>query len=167
MSIEKIRTLTMNSHFFSLLLTGFLSGYNKPCEIKIVFMALPILLHSDSRKKLLSANKNSRVETLFNKTENLVNDNKVSGRVNLAGYYRRYEGLIPYTKKAIIILYSKNKIMFNKNNIHLIKSIKHTDFEGALRDWIRASFYLGIILSKTNEDYLHYFLGVEKHEKLF
>ena len=50
----------MNSHFYSLLMQGFLSGYKKPCEIKLPFMAIPILLYAESREHLVKANKKSR-----------------------------------------------------------------------------------------------------------
>ena len=43
----------------------FLSGYEKPCEIKLPFMAIPVLLYAESREKLANANKRSRIDTLF------------------------------------------------------------------------------------------------------
>lgn len=55
----------MNPHFYSLLMQSFLSGYEKPCEIKLPFMAIPILLYAESREKLVNANKKSRIDTLF------------------------------------------------------------------------------------------------------
>ena len=42
MSINNIKKLSMNPHFYSLLMQSFLSGYEKPCEIKLPFMAIPI-----------------------------------------------------------------------------------------------------------------------------
>ena len=60
MSINNIKKLSMNSHFYSLLMQGFLSGYKKPCEIKLPFMAIPILLYAESREHLVKANKKSR-----------------------------------------------------------------------------------------------------------
>lgn len=47
----------MNPHFYSLLMQSFLSGYEKPCEIKLPFMAIPILLYAESREKLVNANR--------------------------------------------------------------------------------------------------------------
>lgn len=38
------------SSFYALLMQGFLSGYEKPCEIKLPFMAIPILLYAESRE---------------------------------------------------------------------------------------------------------------------
>ena len=55
----------MNPHFYSLLMQSFLSGYEKPCEIKLPFMAIPILLYAESREKLVNANRRSRIDTLF------------------------------------------------------------------------------------------------------
>ena len=65
MSINNIKKLSMNPHFYSLLMQSFLSGYEKPCEIKLPFMAIPILLYAESREKLVNANRRSRIDTLF------------------------------------------------------------------------------------------------------
>ena len=67
MSIENIKRLSMNTHFYSLLIQSFLTGYEKTCELKLVFMALPILIHKESREKLCNANINSRrnISTMF------------------------------------------------------------------------------------------------------
>lgn len=162
MSIEHIQTLSMNSHFYGLLLQGFLSGYNKPCEVRLVFMALPILLYSESRKKLASANNRSKMETLFNTSDDLENNTKISGKVKLSGYLKRYEELKSYSKKALIILYSDKRVVFNENRIVLIEPIKYLDFENTVREWIKAAHYLGVVFAKSNEDHLNYFLGVDR-----
>lgn len=162
MSIENIQTLSMNSHFYGLLFQGFLSGYNKPCEIRLAFMALPILLYSESRKKLASAKSTSKMETLFNTPQTLENDVNISGKVKLAGYLKRYEELKLFSKKALIVLYSKKKIFLQENKIILVEPIKYLDFEGTVREWIKAAHYLGVVFAKTNEDHLSYFLGVDR-----
>ena len=160
MSIKNIRALSMNSHFFSVLLQGFLTGFNKPCEIRLIFMALPILLHSESRKKLASAKSTSKMETLFNKPERLENNINISGKVKLAGYVRRYNELKIFSKKELVILYSKKKIVLNEKKIILIEPIKYLDYDGSIREWIKAAHYLGVVFAKSNEDHLNYFLGV-------
>lgn len=162
MSIENIQTLSMNSHFYGLLLQGFLSGYNKPCEVRLAFMELPILLYSESRKKLATAKSTSKMETLFNTPESLENNVKISGKVKLAGYLKRYEELKPFSKKALVILYSEKKIVLNENKIVLIEPIKYLDFDGTVREWIKAAYYLGVVFAKSNEDHLNYFLGVDR-----
>ncbi len=159
MSINNIKKLSMNSHFYSLLIQGFLSGYEKPCEIKLAFMAIPILLYAESREKLVNARSTSRIDTLFQSPQ-IVEENKISGKTRLSGYVDRYNSLKLYCKEAIIILSSENKLVLDKHNLVLIKKIHYKDFEGTINEWIKCAFYLGFVFSKTTEDHLSYFLGV-------
>ena len=115
MSIENIKRLSMNTHFYSLLIQSFLTGYEKPCELKLVFMALPILIHKESREKLCNANIKSRIDTLF-QSEQVVGNSKISGRTRLTGYIDRYNALKPYSKESIIILCSENKVVINNEH---------------------------------------------------
>lgn len=110
MSIENIKRLSMNTHFYSLLIQSFLTGYEKPCELKFIFMALPILIHKESRVKLCNANIKSRIDTLF-QSDQVVGNSKISGRTRLTGYIGRYNSLKPYSKESIIILCSGNLTM--------------------------------------------------------
>ena len=160
MSISNIKRLSMNPHFYSLLMQSFLSGYEKPCEIKLPFMAIPILLYAESREKLVTANKRSRVDTLFQSPQ-IVEESKISGKTRLSGYVDRYNSLKPYCKKALIILSSEDKIVIDKQKIVLTKKVDYKDFEGTIKDFAKCAFYLGVIFSKTTEDHLSYFLGVE------
>ena len=150
----------MNPHFYSLLIQSFLSGYKKPCEIKLPFMAIPILLYDESREKLVNANKRSRIDTLF-QSQQTVNESRISGRTRLSGYIDRYNSLKQYCKEAIIILSSEEKITINNHKIVLIKEIECKNFEGAIKDWIKCAFYLGVVFSKTTGDHLSFFLGVD------
>ena len=142
----------MNPHFYSLLMQSFLSGYEKPCEIKLPFMAIPILLYAESREKLVNANRRSRIDTLFQSPQ-IIDERKISGKTRLSGYIDRYNSLN--------ILSSEGKIAFNNHKIVLIKKIDYKDFEGAIKDWIKCAFYLGVVFSKTTEDHLSFFLGVD------
>lgn len=160
MSITNIKKLSMNTHFYSLLIQGFLSGYDKPSEMKLPFMALPILLYVESREKLVTANKRSRIDTLFQSSQ-IIEESKISGKTRLSGYVDRYNSLKPYCKEALIILSSEDKIVFNNHKIRLIKKIEYKNFEGTIRDWIKCAFYLGVVFSKTTEDHLSYYLGVD------
>ena len=150
----------MNPHFYSLLMQSFLSGYEKPCEIKLPFMAIPILLYAESREKLVTANKRSRVDTLFQSPQ-IVEESKISGKTRLSGYVDRYNSLKPYCKKALIILSSEDKIVIDNQKIILTKKVDYKDFEGTIKDFAKCAFYLGVIFSKTTEDHLSHFLGVE------
>lgn len=160
MSINNIKQLSMNPHFYSLLMQSFLSGYEKPCEIKLPFMAIPILLYAESREKLVKANKISRMDTLFQSPQ-IIGESKISGKTRLSGYVDRYNSLKPYCKEAIIILSSEKKIAINNHKILLIKKINYKAFEESIKNWIRCAFYLGVVFSKTTDDHLSFFLGVD------
>ena len=161
MSIENIKRLSMNTHFYSLLIQSFLTGYEKPCEHKLVFMALPILIHKESREKLCNANIKSRIDTLF-QSEQVVGNSKISGRTRLTGYIDRYNALKPYSKESIIILCSENKLVINnEHKLIVVKKIDYKSFSGIVKNWVKCAYYLGIIFSKTTDDHLSYFLGVE------
>lgn len=161
MSVSKIKKLSMNPHFYALLLQGFLSGYEKPCEIKLLFWALPILLTGDSRKKLEHANKKSKFGTLFQAGSFPIGEEQISGKARLSGYIDKYNSIKPYCKEAIIILSSEGKIILCDYKIMLSKKIDYNSFDGSVKSWLRSAFYLGVIFSKATEDYLSYFLGVE------
>lgn len=161
MSIENIKRLSMNTHFYSLLIQSFLTGYEKPCELKLVFMALPILIHKESREKLCNANIKSRIDTLF-QSEQVVGNSKISGRTRLTGYIDRYNALKPYSKESIIILCSENKVVINnEHKLIVVKKIDYKSFSGIVKNWVKCAYYLGIIFSKTTDDHLSFFLGVE------
>ncbi len=160
MSIANIKKLSMNPHFYSLLMQSFLSGYEKPCELKLPFMAIPIMLYSDSREKLVTANKRSRIDTLFQSNQ-IVEESKISGKTRLSGYFDRYNSLKVYCKEAIIILFSEDKIVINNHKIVLTKKIDYKKFEGIIRDWVKCAYYLGIVFSKTTVDHLSFYLGVD------
>ena len=160
MSINNIKKLSVNPHFYSLLMQNFLSSYDKPCEIRLLFMAIPILLYKESREKLVTANKTSRIETLF-QDQQIVEDNRISGKTRLSGYLDRYRAVKPYCKEAIIILSSENKIAIRNHKIEILKKDKYDKHDGKIKEWTRCAYYLGIVFSKTTEDHLSYYLGVE------
>lgn len=138
-----------------------MTGYEKPCELKLVFMALPILIHKESREKLCNANIKSRIDTLF-QSEQVVGNSKISGRTRLTGYIDRYNALKPYSKESIIILCSENKVVINnEHKLIVVKKIDYKSFSGIVKNWVKCAYYLGIIFSKTTDDHLSYFLGVE------
>lgn len=160
MGINNIRKLSMNPHFYSLLIQSFLSGYDKPCEIRLPFMAIPILLYAESREKLVTANRRSRVDTLF-QAQQVVGESKISGRTRLSGYVNRYDMLKPYCKEALIILSSEDKIVIDNHKIVLTRKIDYKNFEGAIKEWVKCAFYLGVVFAKTTQEHLSFFLGVD------
>lgn len=151
----------MNPHFYSLLIQSFLTGYEKPCEIKLPFMALPILLYAESREKLVNANIRSRIDTLFQSPQ-IIEESKISGKTRLSGYLDRYNSLKPSCKEALIILSSEDKLIISEYKIRLTQKVDYKSFQNTIvRDWLKCAFYLGIVFSKTTEDHLSYYLGVD------
>ena len=98
MSINQIRKLSMNEHYYALLLQCFLSGYGSSCHIKKALMSLPILTYSESRERLKTAKITSRVNTIFSEKQE-VRGNEISGRERLTGFAQRYNIFHPYGKK--------------------------------------------------------------------
>lgn len=160
MSISKIKTLSVNPHFYSLLMQSFLSGYGKPCELRLAFMSIPILLYSDSRDKLKNANKASRIDTLF-KSPQFIREVSISGKTRLSGYLERYDYLKPYCKEAIIILASEKKLAIEGKNLVLLQKLDYKKYKGIVKEWMKCAFYLGVIFSKSTVDHLSYYLGIE------
>ena len=160
MSIDQIRQLNMNDHFFALLLQCFLSGYGRPCHIRTALMSLPILMYSESRKKLVKANVTSRLETIFSSMQEIYGS-QLSGRERFAGFKERYDLLLPYGKRALIILCSEKKTILDRKEIILLKNKDFKLYKGEVREWLRCAYYLGRICSKSSYDHLAYYLGVE------
>ena len=71
MSINQIKKLSMNEHYYALLLQCFLSGYGSSCHIKKALMSLPILTYSESRERLKTAKTTSRVDTIFSEKQEI------------------------------------------------------------------------------------------------
>ena len=159
MSINNIKKLSMNPHFYSLLIQAFLSGYNKTCDLKLVFMVLPFILNAESREKLITANIRSRIDTLF-QSKQCISDVNISGKSVFAGYTERYALLKPYCNEVLIILFSEKKIIINNSKIELIETIDYRNFKGFVGGWMRCAFYLGVIFSKATNDQLSFILGV-------
>ena len=161
MSMNNIKILSMNPHFYALLIQGFLTGYEKPCEIKLPFMAVPILLYAESREKLVNANIRSRIDTLFQSPQ-IIEESKISGKTRLSGYLDRYNSLKPFCKEALIILSSEDKLIISEHKIRLTQKVDYKNIQNTMvRDWVKCAFYLGVVFSKTTEDHLSYYLGVD------
>ncbi len=160
MSIRKIQRLSMNEHYFALIFQCFLTGYGRPCHLKMAFMSLPILMYSESREKLKTANRASRIDTIFSSKQKVLGAD-ISGRERLSGFTQRYEMLLAYCKKAVIILSSEGKATVTGREISLLKTVNYKAYSGEVQEWFRCAFYLGVIFSKTTYEHLAYYLGVE------
>lgn len=160
MSINNIKCLSTNPHFSALLIQGFLSGYGRESDLKVSFLVLPILFYKESREKLKTANKSSRLDTLFGTKQNIDNVH-VSGHTRLAGFFTRYNLLEPQSKSSIIILSSEEKIHLKNGKVNLIAKIDYAKYSGVVREWLRCAYYLGVILSQYRTKQILEFLGAK------
>ena len=160
-SLKNIESLSLNPHFFKHLISCFLSGYGKPCDLRLLFMVLPILLYAPSREKLASANSRSRLDSLFSSKIEIQENVKLSGKTRLAGFLSRYEMLKSATKKTIIILFNQEKISIQGRYITINKMISYDSYDKSVKKWMKASYYLGKVFSKSDINHINYFLGVE------
>lgn len=161
MNIENIKTLSMNPHFFKHLIICFLSGYGKPCDLKLIFMILPILLYSPSREKLTTAKSTSRLESLFKAQVDVDGNIKLSGKTRLSGFLSRYDMLQPATKQALIILHNEELISIEGRYIRANRATSYKDYNKSISSWMKSAYYLGVVFSKSTEDHISFFLGVE------
>ncbi|MEG2013976.1 MAG: three component ABC system middle component, partial [Anaerovoracaceae bacterium] len=155
-----IETLSLNPHFFKQLIGAFLTGYGKPCDLKLVFMVLPILLYAPSREKLENANSRSKLESLFN-TKFEIEAQNLSGKARLSGFFSRYQMLEDATKKTIIILHSQGDIKISGTLITATRTVQYSIFKNKIKAWMKAAHYLGVIFSNDDVGHISYFLGVE------
>ena len=160
MSIKNIETLPLNPHFFKKLIAAFLTGYGKSCDLKLVFMVLPILLYAPSREKLENANSRSKLESLFN-TKFEIEDQNISGKTRLSGFFSRYKMLGDATKKTIIILHSQGDIKISGTLISVTRAVDYSTYKNKIRTWMKAAHYLGVIFSNDEIEHISYFLGAE------
>ena len=159
MNVNDLRALTMNPHFYALLIRSFLSGYEAPCKIELVFMVIPIIVHSDTRKPLATASSKSRFETLYGHLRN--KDTRLSGNALFAGFTERYLTLLPYSKIAVIILSSEKLITLNSDTIVAYQTIDYSTYSKPTRTWLRSTFYLGKVMRNTNFETVLNYCGVE------
>lgn len=161
MSIRDIQILSLNPHFIARLIQSFLTGYEEPCTLERVFYVSPILFYKGSRLKLSNARMDSKMETIFETFEETERGSKLSGKVRLSGFIERYESMKEYGKQALIILYSEDAIIYN-NKIEIVNKIDFKKYKGEIRSWLKASYYLGVIMRKATETQINYYFGIEE-----
>jgi hypothetical protein len=162
MNIEYLKVLSLNPFLMGKILQNFLKGYGSSIEFKLIFYVLPIILYKDSRDKLSTAKKSSRIDTLFGGRQDFSEDGtlKLSGKVNLSGFLERFQELKELTKQTLIVLSNEEKIRIG-NEIILIQEDNYQKYYGNIKSMLKSAFYLGIVLSKATTEQLESFLGVK------
>lgn len=161
MSINYLKTLSLNPFLMGKLIQNFLEGYGRPADLILTFYVLPIILYKESRDKLYTANSRSTLESLFlNKASFDDNENlRLSGKICLAGFLDRFNELKPYTKQALIVLSNEQVIKLGPG-VSLLTTDKYDNYKGNIRTYLKAAYNLGRVFAKTTREYLDTFLGV-------
>lgn len=156
----------INSPFFSSeIIHSFICGYQKDLHYSVLMFVLPIIYNGDCRKKFNSANNRSDIYSLFASNKKYYNNQvSLSSKIDLYSIFQNNTDLINLTQKAIIILSTKDEIaidskgfIINKNIDKSFERIKNKD----IKEYIRSSYYLGVILSKNNiNEFLELMKGV-------
>lgn len=155
MSISNIQTLSLNPHYFSMLIQSFLTGYARECEFNLALFVIPILQYKNTRNVLKTANAKSRIDTIF-ASNNHIGKTEISGASKFAGFFERVAYFESYSKEAIIILFNEKKIEIKKSKILLRQELDYKkciggDKEDPIKIWLRSAYYLGQIFSKSSK----------------
>ena len=138
--IEKyIQVLNTNPFFCGLILQSFYKGFGKKhCDILLQYLVLPIVLYGETRKTLSEINIKTDLDRYVEK-------NKLS----LLELQDRIEQFKKLTNLAMIYLHNKAKIKLDAE-IEVIESINYETFSDDLKNYLKASYYLGCLLSNSD-----------------
>lgn len=154
MRVNHIDILSQNSFYASMLFAHFLSGAkNHKVKYELAFLLLPIISNPNARSILCKSNVKSTIATTF-----LNRTNGVSSIANLDNKIAHFNAM---TRAALIIGASDYEMVISEY-IYISKPLDYKiEKDGYVKEYQRASYYLGHILS--NNHYLDTFikLGVK------
>jgi hypothetical protein len=153
MDIESVKIISYNPYFCNNLIPFFINGLEKKeCQISLVYLLFPMVLHRDSREKLSKANSRSSIFTLFSDNE-------------YAGIEYRVEDFETLTNQSLILATNRHYLKIDNDKIKLRKSIKvdHlTEKDKLIRQYYKASFEFGRILNGHSIIDIFIKLGIRK-----
>jgi hypothetical protein len=150
--ISKIEHAIKNPFFASEILEYFAYGFGGSFDYKILLIVLPMIYQKDIFERLKSCKSDSSIYTIFSSPKEYFNKEIVlNTKIDFSNFSINYNFFLPLSKQAIIILASSGKISINndiviinqKNDYKKIKKCKK-------RDYYRAAYYLGFLLSKNS-----------------
>jgi hypothetical protein len=161
MSIKHIEILMYNPVFFSKIIQCFMTGYNKKLDLKTVFYVLPIVMYKDARIRLNSGKSNSTLYSIFDTEKKFCEYGvELNSKFCLNQIVNLFDDYVNFTRQSIIILSSKNKIIVHKNII-LKETFDYKNVPAEIRDYFKASHYLGVILSGIDRIEFENFLEIK------
>ncbi|HDR7993071.1 MULTISPECIES: three component ABC system middle component [Bacillus cereus group] len=153
MEIEHLKTLSLNPFLNSKIIRSFVSGYGKEyVNIELLYLVLPFVFDGYSREILTSVNKSSTIYTAFL--------NSPEKRIVLGNLQERYEYMKSLTNEALIVAHNERAIIL-EHKVKLIKGMTYKNVRGKeMKSFLRASYYLGMIFSKSSNVDIFRRLGV-------
>ena len=142
MDFKDIEILSCNSFFGSNLIAHFLSGSdNYQVRTEFIYLLLPFVFKKDAREILANSKSTSTLNTAFL--------SGIEGKIALGGLEKRLEYFRSTTQSSLIVASKKFGISIDE----YLKIENPVDYkkEGELylREFFKASHYLGKILSKS------------------
>jgi len=147
MSIAHIETLMYNPIFLSKVIQSFMTGYEKNVDMRTIFYVFPIVMYKDSRDKLNSAKSTSTLYSTFNKESNFEDYGiNLNTKFCLNQITDIFDDYIEITKQSIIVLANQHKIFFD-GSINLLEKFDYRKSPVLIREYFKAAYYLGKILT--------------------
>lgn len=152
--VDHIQNISLNPFFLSKVIHAFSAGYEKPVPFNLIFIVLPIIYYRPSRKLLITAQRRSSLRSLF------VDD--VEKAAALGGLQERIIYFYTFTNQAFIIAANEERVRLNSEG--MIENKQTIDYKEFLnknvKEFIRASYYLGLLCSKMEMSNIYRLLGV-------
>lgn len=154
--VDHIQNISLNPFFMSKIIQSFYTGFGKENKttFNLIYIILPIIYYRPSRRLLITANNKSTLRSLF--------VDEIDKATALGGLQERVAYFYEMTNYSFIVASNERKMLLNMDGlIELIKPIDYKDFRNKnVKDFIRASHYLGLICSKMEISNIYRLLGV-------
>ncbi len=155
MNLIDIKNILYNPFWGGKLIPHFISGFpERSVKIELVYLLFPFVLYKDSRSILASLKSTSTLYSAFL-------DNS-EGKMSLAGLERRYSSFKILTNQSLIVAANNHSIEISNLLIGKNKIDFSMESDPLIKDFCKASKYLGVVFSKN--DYLDIFikLGIKQ-----
>lgn len=153
MKISQLTNAIYSPPWVAELLQYFLSGAqsvkSEGIKLELIYMVLPFIFDKVTRDRLITSNVRSNINKIFFNKTSLELKNAL---IDKNSQYLKFKDI---TRRGLIYLGNYSKIKIGKY-ISVSKPLKYKNIADSKKDYIKAAYYLGIIMAK--EEYLNVFL---------
>lgn len=130
-----IHKLNVNPFLNGLIFQAFYNGYGKrECPLHLHYLVLPLLLNGNSRRALMSINKNQSIIEFTTKN-----------KLNLINLQEDIWRLKELTNESLIVLHNNNQIELG-NLVYINEVIDYKNYNADLKQYLKSATHLGILL---------------------